>query len=709
MPWSWMLVLLVGATPQAGEPHPFTPAEQSVYDALFDRLKHGDASVKPEAEAFLASHPTNPRSHFLAGVASLRARDKVGALTELSRALTMEIGPPERRASVLRFIASAYLEDQPRTARVYLDQALRIAPDDPQIRYLSAAIDLKLGNILEGRRTLEALVREDPQNGGWQADLAGVRWMAGDHPAAMEALKRAKALGATRPYFERFETESRRERWIRTGGLWFGGSLMAISLWLAAVAIAARLLSRASLQTPAAVDGRRTATGSWIERASDLVVWAAVVLLVVAMPVLLVSTMALGVGLVWGMLKLHTIVPVLILGAGLGVLGAIWGVLRAVFLRLGVLTGRVLRREDEPRLFALLDEVAAVASSDPVREVVLEPEAVVGVLERGSTLIVLLGRGRRVLQLGYAALQQLTVGELRSVLAHEYGHFSHGETRLLPLIRRTEVVSVLMLRGTARGGWVAYLNPAFWFLRAYVNVFLRLTRAQGRRRELLADRVSALAYGGETFGRALSKVGHAHQDFMRAVAVLGGLQAMGYPPEGLYRIQALKSRDLPAPLRRTLDSDEVPDEFDSHPPPAERIERVRDIQGKVPDDSTPAVELLREPGRTAIDLTAEMLRRVSFSFPQLPAAVRPAEEVANALSRLLDADELAARDPREALPFVESSVAEASQALGPEHPFLQSHLRKLADLRQANGDQAGADAAITQARRIAALGESPAS
>jgi len=322
-------------------------------------------------------------------------------------------------------------------------------------------------------------------------------------------------------------------------------------------------------------------------------------------------------------------------------------------------------------------------------------------------LTVLLGRGDRILGLGYAALRDLTVGELRAVLAHEYGHFSHGETRLAPVIRRAELTSILMLHGIARAGWMARLNPAFWYLRTFIPVFFRLNRARDRRRELLADRVSALAYGGETFGRALSKVNHAFQDLERAVGLLYVLRSMGLTQEGIYGVQDLKRKDFPPPLRSAIARARVPAPHDRHPPDAERIERVRGIQGTVAEDSRPALELLSDPGQLAIELSVELLRRIRFPSPMLPRPARPVGEVVPALSHLLDAHELAHREPREALGFVESSVAEASEVLGSEHPCLRPAVAWLSERRKESGDAAGADEASRTEPPIAPMPGAP--
>jgi Zn-dependent protease with chaperone function len=50
------------------------------------------------------------------------------------------------------------------------------------------------------------------------------------------------------------------------------------------------------------------------------------------------------------------------------------------------------------------------------------------VLQRGSLIHQLQDRGERVLILGMASLNDLSQGQLRAILAHEYGHFTNRDT-----------------------------------------------------------------------------------------------------------------------------------------------------------------------------------------------------------------------------------------------------------------------------------------
>src|SRR5688572_19101221 len=115
-----------------------------------------------------------------------------------------------------------------------------------------------------------------------------------------------------------------------------------------------------------------------------------------------------------------------------GVGAILWGVLPR--FEAFVPPGPRLTARTQPRLFEVLRSVAADAGQEMPAEVYLVPDLNAGVLQRGG----LLGfGGRRVMVLGLPLLSALRVTEFRAVLAHEFGHYLGGETRLGPWIYRT--------------------------------------------------------------------------------------------------------------------------------------------------------------------------------------------------------------------------------------------------------------------------------
>ncbi|MEX0168098.1 M48 family metalloprotease [Streptomyces sp. LMG1-1-1.1] len=133
-------------------------------------------------------------------------------------------------------------------------------------------------------------------------------------------------------------------------------------------------------------------------------------------------------------------VTVALLAGGLWLLVARWGhgllpalggllialavVLRPRFAKLARLSGDlpVLRRQDAPRLFALLDEIAEHVGTTGVRVVVIGADANASVTTYGI-------RQHRVLRLGLGLWRILSPQERIAVLGHEFGHYAHGDTR----------------------------------------------------------------------------------------------------------------------------------------------------------------------------------------------------------------------------------------------------------------------------------------
>lgn len=91
--------------------------------------------------------------------------------------------------------------------------------------------------------------------------------------------------------------------------------------------------------------------------------------------------------------------------------------------------GPELRAQDHPELFRQLQAIAAATEQPLPTEVYAVADMNAWVMDRGG----LLGFGsRRVMALGLPLLKILTVSEARAVIAHEFGHFYGGDTKLGP-------------------------------------------------------------------------------------------------------------------------------------------------------------------------------------------------------------------------------------------------------------------------------------
>ncbi|MEU6641233.1 M48 family metallopeptidase [Saccharomonospora sp. NPDC046836] len=171
--------------------------------------------------------------------------------------------------------------------------------------------------------------------------------------------------------------------------------------------------------------------------------------------------------------------------------------MQALRTRLTPPEGPDLTRHEQPGLWQLVDELAAQAQTRPPDQIVLVPEINAAVCEDARALG--LRAGKRYMMIGLPLLAGLNVGELRSVLAHELGHYGGGHTRLLAVSYRG---------AETLGRTVSRLDsgPARWILNGYAWLYAVVSRSANRTQELQADAYSVAAAGRATAASALRKI-----------------------------------------------------------------------------------------------------------------------------------------------------------------------------------------------------------
>jgi Zn-dependent protease with chaperone function len=242
--------------------------------------------------------------------------------------------------------------------------------------------------------------------------------------------------------------------------------------------------------------------------------------------------------------------------------------------------GTSLSREDQPRLFAELDDVAASLNEPLPREVYLIPEANAFVADRGGVM----GFGsRRVMGLGLPLFSALSVSQFRAVLAHEFAHYYGGDTSLGPWVYRTKMAIVRIfqnvgsLRQLTR---VALIGVMYMVvssvLQAYFKLFLRAINLVSRRQEYRADELACLVAGREPLIDGLRAIHGAAlawpfywQNEIAPVLGDGALPAIG---DGFARFLVAPqiSDALTNSLQKTL-QDATTNPYDTHPPLRDRI------------------------------------------------------------------------------------------------------------------------------------------
>jgi len=246
--------------------------------------------------------------------------------------------------------------------------------------------------------------------------------------------------------------------------------------------------------------------------------------------------------------------------------------------------GPLLNPAGQPRLFAALDDVARAVGEPMPAEVYVTPEMNAGVLQRGS---------KRVMVLGLPLMQIMSISEMRAVLAHEFGHYKGGDTKLGPWVYRTRETIERTLTTVSRQG--ALLQIPFLL---YGRLFMRVSQGVSRQQEFAADLLAARTVGAKPMIEGLRKLGtgsiafaaYWRQEFVPL------LEAGFQPPlaEGFARFLAepkiMKEVESAAMEHR---AEQKADPYDSHPPDAERIAALAALPaGPEPVDEPAAITLV---------------------------------------------------------------------------------------------------------------------
>ncbi|MEU7531317.1 M48 family metalloprotease [Saccharothrix sp. NPDC042600] len=289
----------------------------------------------------------------------------------------------------------------------------------------------------------------------------------------------------------------------------------------------------------------------------------------------------------------------LIAGAvALAVTGAVFKALRTRVEPEGV----PLTRADQPELWRVVDELAEAVGTRAPDDIRLVAGVKAAVREEAGLLG--LRPGPRHLVLGLPLLAGLTAGELRSVLAHELGHFGGGHTRLSALTYRAKVALERTVDGLA-GSIVQ--EPLAYYARVYAWV----AASANRRRELAADAASVAAAGRETAQSALRKalpLAAAWNTYLddyvslasaagRTPLLLAGFRSLLADPE--------RQEQLADATDRLLD-EQPASVFDNHPPVRERIAAMEALPSPVvPVADQPASALVSRLEELAGGLVAD--------------------------------------------------------------------------------------------------------
>lgn len=334
-----------------------------------------------------------------------------------------------------------------------------------------------------------------------------------------------------------------------------------------------------------------------------------------------VVSAAMAVGLVWLGYQMLTLLDGIRSGQGMIaiVLLAVGCLVAAAVVVWSVLPrvdrfeppGPELSPQQHPALFAVIRDVAARTNQATPTHVYAVLDANAFVSQRGGVM----GFGsKRVMGVGLALMQAFSIAELRGVLAHEFGHFYGGDTRLGPWIYKTRGAMVRTLENLGKaaeavkqsGAMVLVMTTVAKPFRWMTIGYLRISQTVSRQQEYSADRVAARVEGSAPLLSGFAKlpsVSVATNSFIQSD--LEALVNEGVAPPVIDGLFAFAAAHQGALDQVNVDALKIgaADPYDSHPPLSERIRVLQALNVPVPNssdgDGASSLTLLHDPEAVA--------------------------------------------------------------------------------------------------------------
>ena len=195
-----------------------------------------------------------------------------------------------------------------------------------------------------------------------------------------------------------------------------------------------------------------------------------------------------------------------------------------------------ITRADQPRLFDFVDRLADEAGAPHAHKIYLSPRVNAAVFYDLSLLNLILP-SKKNLEIGLGLVNVLTLGELKAVLAHEFGHFAQRSMAVGRWVYISQQIAghVVARRDALDGflrqlsrldlriAWVGWiLSLIVWSIRSLMDVLFRLVllaqRALSRQMEFQADLVAVSLTGSDALIHALHKLNAADDAWDRALS-----------------------------------------------------------------------------------------------------------------------------------------------------------------------------------------------
>lgn len=369
--------------------------------------------------------------------------------------------------------------------------------------------------------------------------------------------------------------------------------------------------------------------------------------------------LSLAVGLtalcIYGGLTLIAAKPTLItigLGIGLASLGilVLFFLIKFIFKSNKVDRSHLyeIKKTDEPKLFALIEEIVTEVNTSFPKKVYLSPEVNASVFY-DSNFWSMFFPIKKNLMIGIGLVNVVNTLELKAVLAHEFGHFSQKTMKLGSYVYNVNQVIFNMLTDNESyddfiqkwadvSGYfsifvviaVKIIEGIKWILRKLYNVVNKNYLGLSREMEFHADEIAASVTGFEPMKNALMRLSLADHSYDQVLTFYNGKIKDNQKSENLFKEHLFVMNFLADynkfPIENNfpkVTKDElnrfnkskliIKDQWASHPSTNDRIERLEKTNFSSSDKvDTPANEIFSKIEETQKLLTNNLFKNVIF-------------------------------------------------------------------------------------------------
>ncbi|SFV10116.1 M48 family metallopeptidase [Pseudoduganella namucuonensis] len=301
--------------------------------------------------------------------------------------------------------------------------------------------------------------------------------------------------------------------------------------------------------------------------------------------------------------------------------------------------------KEQPRLFAFLHALADAAGAPRPHRVFLSNRVNAAVFYDLS-LLNLIFPSKKNLEIGLPLVNALPLGELRAVLAHEFGHFAQRSMAVGRWVYVAQQIAMHLV--SRRDRFDAFLDGlgridlrlrvlawapklVVWSIRSLVesafHVVVLMQSALSREMEMQADLVAVSLTGSDALVHALHRLRSADDAWSRALGFVHGERAEGRATRDAYAVQShitqrmaailddpsygavppLPERDPEAHRLFKAELAQPPRMWQTHPLNHEREANAKRLYVPAPIDQASAWSLFSEPVALRERMSARLL------------------------------------------------------------------------------------------------------